>query len=945
MKRALALSIALIISVFTYSQDYSRVKIYTGSEGLKQLADAGVAVDHGTYKQETFFISDFSSAEIQTMQQMGFTYEILIEDVEQYYIDHSNDPSSVQKNATCSGTGGGGSAGFTPATPSNFNLGSMGGYLTYQQMLNELDAMVAQFPSLITAKAPISTFLTHGNRPIYYVKISDSPSTNDATEPKVLYTAIHHAREPMSLMETIFYMWYLLENYGTNDEVTYLVNNMQMYFVPCINPDGYLYNEQTNPNGGGMWRKNRRNNGGSYGVDLNRNYSYGWGTTGTSTNPSNDTYCGTSAFSEPETQAMRWLVQNNHFITAFNAHTYAEDILFPIGTTTAEFADHHDYFQAETNHMVQYNGYGAIKSSALYPASGDSDDYMYKVDCGVNQKDTMFVHTPEVGTAFWQPSSEIEATCAEMVFPNLVLAHLTRKYVVVSDTDPSTVATMTGNFNHSAYRLGRENGPVTVSIQPLLNIASVGGSVVHDLNLMETAPGAISYTLDPGIQFGDEIKYILITDNGLWTKKDTITKTYGVLTLQALEDASATTNWTGNWSTTTVTYVSATRSFTESPGGNYSNNTSNKTYMYVPNIDLTNATGAMISYYAKWNIEADYDYVQFQVSTDGGANWIGQCTNYTVPGTSANNSVQPNNEPVYEGVQSSWVLDEINLSDYLGQVIKVRFIFESDGGQTGDGFYFDDFKVMYNEQGPAVAPTASFTASATTLCTGETVAFNDFSSDSPTSWSWNFGDGSTSIFQSPSHVYSTPGTYTVELTVSNAAGSDTYTLTNYITVNQTPSVTMTSTETDNVVCEQAGVVTLSSTPAGAVFAGTGVSGSQFDPAAAGVGSHLITASYTDGNGCEGTTQLTLIVESCLSLDQLASSGISLQPNPNNGEFHVSGLEGGTILEVLDLNGKLIYSATVESADHLVELRNAEAGFYYLKTTKNGNTIQKKIAVL
>jgi hypothetical protein len=117
---------------------------------------------------------------------------------------------------------------------------------------------------------------------------------------------------------------------------------------------------------------------------------------------------------------MRWLVQNHNFVTAFNAHTYAEDILFPIGTTVAEFADHHDYFQAESNHMVQFNGYTAMKSSALYPASGDSDDYMYKMDIGVGVKDTMFVHTPEVGTAFWQPSSEILATCKEMLFPNLV---------------------------------------------------------------------------------------------------------------------------------------------------------------------------------------------------------------------------------------------------------------------------------------------------------------------------------------------------------------------------------------------------------------------------------------------------------------------------------------------------------------------------------------------
>jgi murein tripeptide amidase MpaA len=97
----------------------------------------------------------------------------------------------------------------------------------------------------------------------------------------------------------MYYMWYLLENYGTDPEATYLVDNREMYFVPCFNPDGYEYNRQTDPNGGGMWRKNRRNNGGSYGVDLNRNFGYMWGydDLGSSPIPSSETYRGPSAFS------------------------------------------------------------------------------------------------------------------------------------------------------------------------------------------------------------------------------------------------------------------------------------------------------------------------------------------------------------------------------------------------------------------------------------------------------------------------------------------------------------------------------------------------------------------------------------------------------------------------------------------------------------------------
>lgn len=944
MKKLITLLFA-VLGTLTFAQSsYSRVKVFADALELKRLGDLGVTVDHGIFKEGAFFISDFSNLEIDIMNENNFDYEVLIEDVQAYYIEHMSDPSGyVPKNATCAG-GTGGSTGFNPATPTNFNQGTMGGYLKYNEMLAELDQMATLYPNLITAKAPISTFLSRENRPIYHVRMSDNPNTDEGTETKVLYTAIHHAREPMSLMETIFFMWYMLENYNTNDEVKYILDNMQLYFVPCINVDGYLYNESTNPNGGGMWRKNRRNNGGGvYGVDLNRNYGYGWGTTGTSTNTSNDTYCGTAAFSEPEVQAIRWLVQNNNFITAFNAHTYAEDILFPIGTTTAEFAAHHNYFQEESNHQVQFNGYTAMKSSALYPASGDSDDYMYKMDIGVGEKDTMFVHTPEVGTAFWQPASEIVATCKDMMFPNLVLAHISRKYLIVKDADASTVATLTGNFSHTAQRLGRENGAVTVSIQPLLNIQSVGAPVVYNIPLMTSTSGAISYVLDPAIQYGDQIKYILKTDNGMWVKKDTIVKTYGALTVQILEDGTN-TNWTGTWGTTTATFVSPTKSYTDSPTGNYASNTS-KTYTYVPTIDLTNAVSAGISYYAKWNIEADYDYVQFQVSTDGGTTWIGQCGNYTVPGTNANGSVQPNNQPVYEGVQSAWVLEEISLSDYIGQVIKVRFKLASDGGTNGDGFYFDDFKVMFNDAGQVVAPTASFNTASTSICVNSSVIFNDLSANQPTTWAWNFGDNTTSTDQSPSHVYATPGTYTVTLTVTNSAGTNTSTLTNYITVNALPTVTITSSAVNNVVCISDGTIQLSVSPANTIVAGVGVSGTTFDPAIAGLGSQTLTATYTDVNGCVGTSTLTLSVEDCASIDNLIYNGVKVVPNPNNGQFVVTGLEIGEELKVYDMNGKVVLSQTIVTSSQMIELVHVSSGLFYLQTVKNGKMGQLKFAVL
>ncbi|MBI4646886.1 MAG: PKD domain-containing protein [Bacteroidia bacterium] len=105
-------------------------------------------------------------------------------------------------------------------------------------------------------------------------------------------------------------------------------------------------------------------------------------------------------------------------------------------------------------------------------------------------------------------------------------------------------------------------------------------------------------------------------------------------------------------------------------------------------------------------------------------------------------------------------------------------------------------------------PVADFSANQTTILAGGSVNFFDLSTNSPTNWSWNFGDGGTSTLQNPSHTYTTAGNYTVSLTATNSYGSDTETKTDYITVNQssmgspcpgTPTVTDTDGNIYNTV--------------------------------------------------------------------------------------------------------------------------------------------------
>ncbi len=102
-------------------------------------------------------------------------------------------------------------------------------------------------------------------------------------------------------------------------------------------------------------------------------------------------------------------------------------------------------------------------------------------------------------------------------------------------------------------------------------------------------------------------------------------------------------------------------------------------------------------------------------------------------------------------------------------------------------------------------PIAAFEANVTETCTGE-INFTDNSTFSPDTWAWDFGDGETSDEANPAHTYLLDGTYTVSLTVSNTAGTDSETITAYIVVDRPDA----PTAEDVIICGE-GDVTLNAT--------------------------------------------------------------------------------------------------------------------------------------
>lgn len=697
------------------SELYHKVKInYISSENFEKLLESGIPLDHGIHKKNSYFESDFSESEIQLIENLNIDYNIEIYDLKSYYKNRNNPThkdyisKSNTKNVTCEESN---IADYT--TPQNYDVkdgNNFGGFYTYSEMLEELDQMHQLYPNLISARLDIKDpntdddphiHQTYEGRFLQWVKISDNPNQSES-EPQILYTAIHHAREPASLQQLIFYMWYLLENYSQDDTIKEIVDNTEMYFVPCVNPDGYIHNENTDPEGGGMWRKNRYNN---HGVDNNRNYSYiddngneVWNTSGTSNNQNGSTYAGDGPFSEAENKAIRYFVENHNFIIALNNHTYSNLLLYPYGYDYNQPTEDNDIFEFISEELVSENGYDNIISADLYPAAGDSDDFMYgmlETETG-GTRNKIFAMTPEIGSSFWPAASTIEDLSKEMMYHNLTAAKMVNNYATLNDTSNSSFINSSSFSNsYEILRLGiGGDGNFEVSIIPISdNITS--GTITNSYNQMELGEiieDSFTIQLNSEIEYGEEVLYKLVLNNGSFYKEYFINKIYGEAdTIFEDESNMIQDYWdSGSWNLTYEDYFSPNTSITDSPYFNYSNNEYSVIEVLNP-IDLSNTSYAELSFNAKWHTESGYDYVQIEISTDDGQTWIPQCGKYTKIGSQTHEDAE--NEPLYDGLQGSWVNEIISLSDYLENEIKIRFKLVSDNSQRRDGFYFDDVKV------------------------------------------------------------------------------------------------------------------------------------------------------------------------------------------------------------------------------------------------------------
>jgi len=269
-------------------------------------------------------------------------------------------------------------------------------YQSFDVINDWLDCLAINFGHKVEVREIGRSF---EGRPLKVVRIGDG----NRNKPAVFIDGGIHAREWVSPAAVTYLIHRMVETKGEYDS---LLDQFTVFVLPLVNPDGYEYSRQHDR----MWRKTRSRTGGRNlfgdeckGVDLNRNFGYHWGGYGASDNACKETYRGPSAFSEPESRAMRdfLLAGEQNFVLYLTFHSYGQYILYPWGYDKLDTKDWRDLQRVgditnnalkRINNGVSYQVGSAAKM--LYPASGGSDDW---AKGGAGIKFSYTVELPDTG--------------------------------------------------------------------------------------------------------------------------------------------------------------------------------------------------------------------------------------------------------------------------------------------------------------------------------------------------------------------------------------------------------------------------------------------------------------------------------------------------------------------------------------------------------------------
>ncbi|MHC4808977.1 MAG: M14 family zinc carboxypeptidase [Planctomycetota bacterium] len=298
-------------------------------------------------------------AQLELVRRMGLRHEVVREDVAELLA-----AEAARLAAAGDGAAVGGADFFADYRPLDV-------------VASFTDTLAATHPELASV---VDLGQSLEGRPIRGLRIT---GPGDATNrPAVLINALQHAREWITVPTVLWFAQSMLEGYGQDPEITAILDAIELHVIPVTNPDGYVWSWDENR----LWRKNRRDNGdGSFGVDLNRNWSFQWGGQGASENPSSATYRGTGPFSEPESTVLsQYILDLGDVAAHLDVHSYGQLILSPFGYDFVEpegvaGRTHLVLGRTFADYIAEVSGaiYDPGPAWGLYLASGTCSDWAH----------------------------------------------------------------------------------------------------------------------------------------------------------------------------------------------------------------------------------------------------------------------------------------------------------------------------------------------------------------------------------------------------------------------------------------------------------------------------------------------------------------------------------------------------------------------------------------
>ncbi len=556
-------------------------------------------------------------------------------------------------------------------------------HLTVAQIVAFMDTLRMLYPHVVSEKWSLGQ--SHEGRDIWCFRMSDNPDI-DQNRPATLFDGLHHPGEWPSMEVVVDLAEYFAQNYGSDPQITYLLNHREVYFVPIVNPDGRVYIEET----GESWpKKNRRNNGdGTFGVNLNDNYPYMWGVSGV---PENDStwssgYRGPYAGSEPETQAIIGLVNSHDFVTHQSFHTPGFITFYPWAYTADPTPDAAIYaYMGEV--MTRFNGYENCPVNEYYVFSGTTIDWSYGAQ---DEHEKIFAFTNELSSdGLGTVDEQLLQIRNDNIWPAIYLIQVAGPFVQASDPaaiggdsdgnlDPGETAGLSFTLTNEGVRKDATGVAIRLSSDdPYIQLHDAERTVgtITAFSSMDLSTAPFSVTLDPDCPVERAINlHITVMHQGGQLEYDLPYVVGGPVILFSDDFESGTDGWTltGTWGLTSATSNSPTHSLTDSPGSNYTNLDSTSATIMQP----ITASSLAFSFWHLYQTEAWFDFIKVQVSSNGG------------PWTTL---------AVHSGSCGGWKHVTLPLDDYLGGTVKIRFRFEADWSETDDGWYIDDVLLIGSE--------------------------------------------------------------------------------------------------------------------------------------------------------------------------------------------------------------------------------------------------------